>query len=98
MRLGQVHVAFGRAQIRMPHQLRHTEDIDTGFDRSCAVGVPHIIEAKRRLNSTLPQRPKMRWPKFRHWPAPVVTIPYPARKEIFTFGLREPPLANGKRP
>src|SRR5690349_386036 len=92
MRFGQMHIALGRAQLRVPHQLRHTEHIDAGFDRPCAIRMSKVMEAKRRLNSALPQCPEMRGLQFGHWPIPVVAIAYPAGKEVLAFGLREPPL------
>ncbi len=60
MHLGQMYIALRGAQIRMPHQLGHTEYIDAGFDCPCAIGVPQIIEAKWRLNFALPLRSEMR--------------------------------------
>src|SRR6266568_2700996 len=94
MRLGQMHIALCGAQIRMSHQLGHAEYIDARFDRACAIGVPQIIEAKRRLNSAIPQCPEMRGLQLSHWPIPVVAIAHPARKEVIAFGLREPPPEN----
>lgn len=61
-----MYIALRGAQIRMPHQLGHTEYIDAGFDCPCAIGVPQIIEAKWRLNFALPLRSEMRRLEFRH--------------------------------
>jgi len=54
---GQVHVPLRRVQVRMPHQLRHTEYIDAGFDGPSSIGMPKIVEPEWRLDCAFPQRP-----------------------------------------
>jgi len=41
---GQVHIPLRGVEVRMPHQFRHAENIDTGFDGPRSIGMPKIIE------------------------------------------------------
>src|SRR5882762_1884074 len=93
--LGQVHIPLRGVEVRMSHQFRHAEHIDTGFDGPRSIGVPKIVEPEWRLDFAFPQRSLMRRFEFRHRSGPVVAISNPARKQKAAFGAREPPPQYG---
>src|SRR5882762_6739967 len=90
----QVYVPLRCVEVRMPHQFRHTEYIDAGFDRPSSIGMPKIVEPEWRLDSAFPQRSLMGWFEFRHRPRPVVPIPNPSRKKILALCFRKAPIEN----
>lgn len=48
-------VTLSGVQIRMTHQFRHTEYVDTGLDGPRSISMAKVVEAEGRLDSTFPQ-------------------------------------------
>src|SRR5260370_35951075 len=94
MPFGQVYVPLRCVQVRMPHQFRHTEHIDAGFDGPRSIGVPKVVEPEWRLDSAFPQRPLVRRFEIRHWSRPVVPISHPPWEAILALFPRNPPIAD----